>query len=82
MDFKPKRITILDDRSICSHAEFCTDELKSVFRQHDTPWIAPDEADVEEIIATIGECPSGALGYAIDDAILSERGSTPRRART
>src|SRR5207244_9475074 len=61
-----KRITILDNRSICAHAGFCTDELKLVFRMHDEPWIAPDEAEVEEIVATIRKCPSGALSYAID----------------
>jgi len=61
-----KRITILDNRSICSHAGFCTDEMSSVFRQHDEPWIAPDGAEVAKIIATIGKCPSGALSYAID----------------
>jgi len=61
-----KRITILDNRALCSHAGFCTDELKSVFRQHDEPWIAPDGAEMEKIIATIRKCPSGALGYAID----------------
>ena len=61
-----KRITILDNRSICAHAGFCTDELKSVFRMHEEPWIAPDEAGVKEIVATIRKCPSGALSYAID----------------
>ncbi len=60
-----KRITILDNRALCAHAGFCTDELKSVFRQHDEPWIAPDGAAVEEIVATIRKCPSGALSYAI-----------------
>ena len=61
-----KRITILDNRALCSHAGFCTDELKSVFRLHGEPWIDPDGAGVPEIIATIRKCPSGALGYAID----------------
>ena len=61
-----KRITILDNRALCSHAAFCTDELKSVFRHHDNPWIDPDAAGVEQIIATIRKCPSGALSYAID----------------
>jgi len=61
-----KLITILDNRAICSHAAFCTDELKEVFRHHDQPWIEPDGAAVEEIIATIKKCPSGALSYAID----------------
>jgi len=61
-----KGITILDNRSICSHAAFCTDELQSVFRHHDKPWIDPDGAEVEKIISTIRKCPSGALSYAID----------------
>jgi CDGSH-type Zn-finger protein len=64
--YKGKRIAILDNRSICSHAGFCTDELKSVFRMHDEPWIDADGAKVEEIVATIRKCPSGALSYAID----------------
>ncbi len=63
-----KRITILDNRAICSHSGICTDELKSVFRQHGEPWIEPDGAAVAEIIATIKKCPSGALSYAIDGA--------------
>jgi CDGSH-type Zn-finger protein len=61
-----KRITIFDNRAICAHAAFCTDELASVFRHRDTPWIVPDGAEVEKIISTIERCPSGALSYAID----------------
>ena len=30
------------------------------------PWIEPDAAGVEAIIAVIGQCPSGALSYSID----------------
>jgi CDGSH-type Zn-finger protein len=63
---KGKRITILDNRSICSHAGACTDGLKSVFRMREEPWIDADGAGVEEIIATIRKCPSGALSYSID----------------
>jgi len=61
-----KRITIFDNRAICAHAAFCTDELRSVFRHDDTPWIDPDGAEVDRVIATIRKCPSGALSYAID----------------
>jgi CDGSH-type Zn-finger protein len=57
-------ITIFDNRSICAHAGFCTDRLKSVFRMGVEPWIDPDGASVEAIIATIEKCPSGALSYA------------------
>jgi CDGSH-type Zn-finger protein len=61
-----KRITIFDNRAICSHAAFCTDELASVFRHRDKPWIHPDGAGIQEIVAQIKKCPSGALSYAID----------------
>jgi CDGSH-type Zn-finger protein len=61
-----KRITIYDNRGICSHAGFCTDGLKEVFREDATPWIDPDGAAVARVIETIQRCPSGALSYAID----------------
>jgi CDGSH-type Zn-finger protein len=63
--YEGKRITIFDNRGICAHAGYCTDELKSVFRMREEPWIAPDGAEVEKIVATIRKCPSGALSYAI-----------------
>ena len=61
-----KAITIFDNRSICAHAGFCTDRLKSVFRMQAEPWIDPDGASVDEIAATVAKCPSGALSYARD----------------
>jgi CDGSH-type Zn-finger protein len=61
-----KRITILDNRAVCAHAAYCTDELAAVFRHRDDPWIVPDGASLDEIISTIKKCPSGALSYAID----------------
>jgi CDGSH-type Zn-finger protein len=70
-----KGITIFDNRALCAHAGYCTDELKAVFRQHDEPWIDPDGAAVREIAATIAKCPSGALSYALG-AVEAE---APRR---
>jgi len=62
-----KKITIHDNRGICAHAGLCTDGLASVFRLKEEPWIHPDAESVDEIIATIQKCPSGALSYSIDD---------------
>jgi CDGSH-type Zn-finger protein len=59
-------ITIFDNRSICSHAGFCTDGLKNVFRMNAEPWIDPHGAAFAEVISTIEKCPSGALSYARD----------------
>jgi CDGSH-type Zn-finger protein len=65
-DYAGKKITVHDNRRICSHAAECVNNLPSVFRLNARPWIDPDSANVEEIINTIGKCPSGALSYSID----------------
>ena len=63
-----KEIAIHDNRGICAHAGRCTDGLASVFRLKQEPWIDPNGAKAEEIIATVKSCPSGALSYSIDEA--------------
>lgn len=62
-----KKITIHDNRGICAHAGFCTDNLATVFSLKQEPWINPDGAAAEEIVSTIRKCPSGALSYSIDN---------------
>ena len=66
MNYEAVKITIHDNRGICSHAGFCTDGLPSVFKLGEEPWIDPSAASVEEIIETINKCPSGALSYSIE----------------
>lgn len=66
-DYVGKKITIHDNRGICAHAGYCTDNLASVFRLKKEPWIDPDGAAVKEVIETIKRCPSGALSYTVDN---------------
>ena len=66
-NYAGKKITIHDNRGICAHAGFCTDNLASVFKLQEEPWIDSDGATVEEIINTIRKCPSGALSYTVDN---------------
>lgn len=76
-DYAGKSITILDNRGVCAHAGECTDGLPSVWRMGEKPWIDPDGADVENIIATIRACPSGALSYTLDGETHTDWGSAP-----
>ena len=76
-NYQGKRIAIHDNRGICAHAGRCTDGLPAVFRLQEEPWILPDAASVEEIIATIRKCPSGALSYSIDDVEHRDRDGEP-----
>ncbi len=59
-------LTIHDNRGICQHSAYCTDELASVFNNKREPWIDPNGASAERIIAQVRKCPSGALSYSID----------------
>lgn len=76
-NYRGEGITIHDNRGICSHAGFCTDNLPSVFKLRTEPWINPDGAEVEDIINTVRRCPSGALSYAIDNVERREQGREP-----
>jgi CDGSH-type Zn-finger protein len=76
--YRGKQITIFDNRAICSHAGYCSDGLKSVFRYSVEPWIDPDGAALAEVMATIDKCPSGALSYAVDGAERKERERPPK----
>jgi CDGSH-type Zn-finger protein len=60
-----KGITIFDNRGICQHAGFCTDNRPSVFKLHQDPWIDPNAAEGEVIAVQIHQCPSGALNHAV-----------------
>lgn len=70
-DYRGDGITIHDNRGVCAHAALCTDGLPSVFRIREEPWIDPAGASRDEIVATVRQCPSGALTLSLD------RGSLP-----
>lgn len=67
VNYAGKNITIHDNRGICAHAGHCTDNLSTVFKLDQEPWIDPDGATVDDIIQTIRKCPSGALSYSINN---------------
>lgn len=74
-DYVGQKITIHDNRSICSHASYCVENLSSVFKLGHRPWINPYNASTEKIIETINMCPSGALSYSIDGIEHNEIGN-------
>jgi CDGSH-type Zn-finger protein/truncated hemoglobin YjbI len=61
-----QQVTILDNRGLCQHSGFCSDRLAMVFRVDQEPFVAPSGGRMDEIIRAVRDCPSGALGYAID----------------
>jgi CDGSH-type Zn-finger protein len=67
-DYEGDGITIHDNRGICAHSGFCTDNLREVWQLRQEPWIDPHGAAAEEITAVVRMCPSGALSYSIGGA--------------
>ena len=67
-----RELEILDNRGICAHAGYCTDGLPQVWRMKIEPWIDPNGALRDEIIATIKKCPSGALAWAEKGVVHTE----------
>lgn len=76
-DYVGKEITIHDNRGVCAHAGYCTDNSPAVFNVENEPWIDPDAADPEETARTIKMCPSGALSYTKDGVLYKDRDRRP-----
>ena len=72
VDHVGKRVTIHDNRALCAHVEYCVLELPSVFDRSKRPWVDPDGATVEEIIALCRKCPSGALSCTVDGVLYRD----------
>lgn len=66
IDYKGQRITVHDNRFICSSFGAC--HLKNVFEPGTKPWITPDGAKhPEDVIRIVKQCPSGALTYTVNE---------------
>ena len=52
------------DSTRCIHTGICLRSLHSVFNLKNRPWVNLDGGDVEQIIATVEKCPTGALRYS------------------
>ncbi len=60
-----QQVTIFDNRGICAHSGFCSDRLRTAFRPDQEPFVAPSGGRMDELIASVRACPSGALSFAI-----------------
>jgi uncharacterized Fe-S cluster protein YjdI len=49
--------------NLCIHSANCVHGLPEVFKPKEKPWVQTENASTENIIKTVGNCPSGALSY-------------------
>lgn len=65
-EYSNGEITIVWKAGLCIHSANCwrgANGLIGVFNPKDRPWINPNGATTERIVAQIARCPSGALSY-------------------
>jgi uncharacterized Fe-S cluster protein YjdI len=56
-----KEVDVSFDPEVCIHAAKCVRGLPAVFDTKRRPWIVPNAAEADEVLAQVGRCPSGAL---------------------
>ncbi len=56
----------------CIHSGICVTALPKVYRPEEKPWIKPKEASADALIDQIKKCPSGALGYELNDGSANQ----------
>ena len=65
--FVGQHVTVSFDSDVCQHSGNCVRGLAAVFDTKRSPWIDPDGASEEDVIAQVGRCPSGALQIETSD---------------
>lgn len=66
-------VTVIWKLDICIHSKLCWTELREVFDPFVKPWIKPEGATTERIVAQVKRCPSGALSYYMNNEAGPER---------
>ena len=75
--YEGNKITIHDNRGVCAHTGYCTDNSPKVFDSSHEPWIQPDADDAQKTSRTIRMCPSGALSYTKDGVLYKDQDREP-----
>lgn len=61
IEYTNEEVTILWKPELCIHAGVCVKLLPNVYNPKDRPWVKPENANSEQLIAQVSRCPSGAL---------------------
>ena len=60
-------VTVVWKPEACIHSAICAKGLPKVFQPKERPWVKMDAATTAELVGQIKACPSGALGFYMND---------------
>jgi predicted GNAT family acetyltransferase/uncharacterized Fe-S cluster protein YjdI len=66
-EYSNGEITIIWQPKKCTHSGICFKTLPEVYHPKEKPWVRPENATTDELIAQIECCPSGALTWHRND---------------
>jgi len=66
-EYSNGELTIVWKPKTCIHAAECVKALPQVYNPNKKPWIAIEKATTTALKSQIAKCPSGALGYYMND---------------
>jgi predicted GNAT family acetyltransferase/uncharacterized Fe-S cluster protein YjdI len=69
-EYSNGEVTIVWKPEKCIHAGVCVKTLPKVYNPKEKPWIKPENASSEELIAQVSKCPSGALSIKQDSKTM------------
>lgn len=62
-EYSNGEVTVVWKAEKCIHSANCVNNLPSVFKPTEKPWIQLETAESQNIIDTVNKCPSGALTF-------------------
>jgi CDGSH-type Zn-finger protein/uncharacterized Fe-S cluster protein YjdI len=68
--YETDAVTVTYDPTRCIHAAECVRRLPPVFDTSVARWIRPERASVDEVMATVARCPTGALQAKRADGVI------------
>lgn len=68
--YETPEVTVPFDPSICQHTGVCLRGLPAVFDVNRKRWVRPELAPVDQVIAQVTCCPSGALQTIVRKHLL------------
>jgi CDGSH-type Zn-finger protein/uncharacterized Fe-S cluster protein YjdI len=81
-EYKGAKVSVVNDGKRCIHSRYCVLNLNNVFLPNvDGPWIRPDAASREAVVAVVEKCPSGALRYKAEGDTAPEHAPTVNTVR-
>lgn len=66
-EYSNGEVTVIWQAEKCIHSGICVKGLPKVFKPDEKPWINIEGASTEDIIHQVKQCPSGALGFYMNE---------------